>query len=418
MMQLNIPTHSEPLAVAENLETLEPAKARVSGQRAVQHAESEIVRLIQEDGMAPGTMLPGYQDLAQRCGVAPATVQRAIAELATRGIVRSVSRKGTFVAKTLDPLLQRRPHHVSARFQSGVPFGQAKPAKILTIAVLAFIPSDNREFRDQSWAHWIVDGIERAAAADARVMIQLINSWRSATLNLTDEEALDRLTEAQADGQIFIQPDESLLRAARDRHLAASSTVVIADGFNERPITQVYYDSTVAGYQAAAHLIDFGYRRLLFASPFNDAWVQERLAGARRAIADAPHKVTLETLIVEEVPTPLHQFEAGLKLAPSILTGNLQGMAIIAANDGVAHGIARAAIDAGLELGRDFGLIGFDDRPTSRELGITSLRPPLEEMGREALRLLRNSIQTQSVTGHLRLASTLTPRPSTRALST
>jgi GntR family transcriptional regulator len=47
--------------------------------------------------IAPGTRLPAERDLAEQWGVAYATIRRMMAELRSRGVVTSVSGKGTFV---------------------------------------------------------------------------------------------------------------------------------------------------------------------------------------------------------------------------------------------------------------------------------------------------------------------------------
>ncbi len=39
-------------------------------------------------------------------------------------------------------------------------------------------------------------------------------------------------------------------------------------------------------------------------------------------------------------------------------------------------------------MGEEVGVIGFDDYVPSRALGLSTLRPPLEDMGRAAIRTL------------------------------
>jgi GntR family transcriptional regulator len=48
---------------------------------------------------ALGPRLPSHMDLAERLGVAPRTVQRALSVLRAEGLIYSVSGRGTFVAK-------------------------------------------------------------------------------------------------------------------------------------------------------------------------------------------------------------------------------------------------------------------------------------------------------------------------------
>ncbi|MGH3706282.1 MAG: LacI family DNA-binding transcriptional regulator, partial [Agromyces sp.] len=63
--------------------------------------------------------------------------------------------------------------------------------------------------------------------------------------------------------------------------------------------------------------------------------------------------------------------------------------AVFAANDVMAVGAMSAIRDAGLVPGRDIAIAGFDDIPTARDVTppLSTVRLPLEEVGRRALRL-------------------------------
>jgi DNA-binding LacI/PurR family transcriptional regulator len=86
---------------------------------------------------------------------------------------------------------------------------------------------------------------------------------------------------------------------------------------------------------------------------------------------------------------------------------------ILAPSDATAYGFLRAAAEFGLSPGADFGLIGFDDGPNSRTLGLTSLRPPFEALGQEAVGVIRRLMQGETMNLQVRLHSHLLPRAST-----
>jgi len=67
----------------------------------------------------------------------------------------------------------------------------------------------------------------------------------------------------------------------------------------------------------------------------------------------------------------------------------------------------------GLVAGRDFAIIGFDDEPSSQYFGLTTLRPPLQDLGAEALRLILRMINKQSRFVQMRLRSEMIERSST-----
>ena len=140
------------------------------------------------------------------------------------------------------------------------------------------------------------------------------------------------------------------------------------------------------------------------------------MEGAAKAVADSRLKVEFVAEVESAHPSAVSDYrDAGYRLGQALTSRLSPETAVIAIGDAVAYGIAAAAGELGHQLGRDFGLIGFDDRPESREMGLTSLRPPLQEMGREALRIVVQTARTRDAPNQVRLASSLIPRISTRA---
>lgn len=67
----------------------EPAYVRIAGDYA---------RRIRGGELAPGTQLPSYAEIAQQNGVSDIVVRKALELLQSQGLVRSVRRRGIFVA--------------------------------------------------------------------------------------------------------------------------------------------------------------------------------------------------------------------------------------------------------------------------------------------------------------------------------
>jgi GntR family transcriptional regulator len=67
----------------------EPAYVRIAGEYA---------RRIRVGGLPPGTQLPSYAEIAQQNGVSDIVVRKALELLQSQGLVRSVRRRGIFVA--------------------------------------------------------------------------------------------------------------------------------------------------------------------------------------------------------------------------------------------------------------------------------------------------------------------------------
>lgn len=64
--------------------------------------------------------------------------------------------------------------------------------------------------------------------------------------------------------------------------------------------------------------------------------------------------------------------------------------AVVTVDDSLAIGAMQAAQQAGLTVGRDFGVTGFDDTPGIQHLSppLTSVRQPLRQVGTAIVELL------------------------------
>ena len=90
--------------------------------------------------------------------------------------------------------------------------------------------------------------------------------------------------------------------------------------------------------------------------------------------------------------------------------------AIVGFNDKVAVGIIAAAADRGLRVPDDLSVTGFDDLDLAQATTpkLTTVRQPLEEMGRMAVGLLVRLLQRHQLDAlHVELATELVVRGST-----
>ncbi|HYF66448.1 MAG TPA: substrate-binding domain-containing protein, partial [Herpetosiphonaceae bacterium] len=89
--------------------------------------------------------------------------------------------------------------------------------------------------------------------------------------------------------------------------------------------------------------------------------------------------------------------------------------AIFASSDSMAIGAMRAAAEAGLRLPEDLSIIGFDDIPeaAAHAPALTTIRQPLQEMGRIAVRQLIEQIEDpERPAAHIELPTRLIERDS------
>jgi DNA-binding LacI/PurR family transcriptional regulator len=98
----------------------------------------------------------------------------------------------------------------------------------------------------------------------------------------------------------------------------------------------------------------------------------------------------------------------------SRLIDGLDFDAVFAGDDDSALGVIAALKQAGKHVPRDVAVVGFDDIPFARIIDppLTTIRSPIEEVGREAVRLLVKSIQQQHCEPEVLLPTELVIRQS------
>jgi LacI family transcriptional regulator len=162
----------------------------------------------------------------------------------------------------------------------------------------------------------------------------------------------------------------------------------------------------------SAHLAALGHRRIgVIGGPTEWLASGARLVGHTSALADTGALPAAELLRSVE-PT----VEQGYRAAGELLDLPDRPTALVAFNDKVAAGALRAAYQRGLRVPEDLSVTGFDDSDLSRSTQppLTTVRQPLEEMGRMAVSLLTRLLERHTVdTLHVELATQLVTRAST-----
>jgi DNA-binding LacI/PurR family transcriptional regulator len=136
----------------------------------------------------------------------------------------------------------------------------------------------------------------------------------------------------------------------------------------------------------------------------------DRLIGYRDAIGDA-FRVTDASL---EAIGDFTQ-ESGAKAMTRLLAKRPELDAVFAASDLMAAGALSVLSAAGRRVPEDVALVGYDDSPvaTSTHPQLSSVRQPIEEMGREVARLLVEAVEgTDPVQRRVILATKLVKRAS------
>ncbi|MGC0386576.1 LacI family DNA-binding transcriptional regulator [Streptomyces sp. SAI-129] len=169
-------------------------------------------------------------------------------------------------------------------------------------------------------------------------------------------------------------------------------------------------DDAVAVEQSWRHLASLGHERIgLVLGPSDHIPSRRKLAAAREAARAAGSE-----LPEEFVERAMFSLEGGQAAATRLLERSVTG--IICASDPLALGAVRAARRHGHRVPHDVSVVGYDDSAfmTCTEPPLTTVRQPIEAMGRAAVDLLCAQIQgTEVPHGELLFEPELVVRGST-----
>jgi LacI family transcriptional regulator len=177
-------------------------------------------------------------------------------------------------------------------------------------------------------------------------------------------------------------------------------------------VTSVGSTNFTGGLSATQHLLDLGHRRVAYlGGPATSACNQARMHGYRAAMDGAGLPVPPEF-----VRSGDFRHSDGLREGGALLDLPEPPTAIFAGSDETAVGVLEAARARGLRIPEDLSIVGFDDTELARlsSPALTTVRQPLQEMGKVALRTaMRLAADEEVESHHVELATELVVRRST-----
>lgn len=270
---------------------------------------------------------------------------------------------------------------------------------------IAFVVSETRErfFADPFFAG-VLRGAQAAASDHRRQLMFAIVS--------TDDDRA-RFEEYAAGGHLG---GAMFLSVHANEHLPGRlerlgiPVVLAGRPPGRRPALPFVSPDNVAGGRSAAHvLIERGCRHVAtIAGPPDMTASGDRLLGFRAELTE--HGVTLsDELVVAGDFSP----DSGYEVARGLLARDPEIDGIFAANDLMALGALRALREAGRSVPDDVAVVGFDDVPLAAQAHppLTTVRQPLEAMGRQMTRMLLDALDGVPVTS-VTLATELVVRDS------
>lgn len=148
----------------------------------------------------------------------------------------------------------------------------------------------------------------------------------------------------------------------------------------------VFVDHQQSSERMVAYLLAQGHTRIAFVagsegSPTGDS----RLAGYHQALRNAGIEPDPQLLVRGSWST-----DSGYEAGRALLARNVPFSCVLAGNDDMAIGVAKACQEAGLRLPEDVSLAGFDDSVIGKYYNpaLTTLHVPMDEMIRHAVAIL------------------------------
>jgi DNA-binding LacI/PurR family transcriptional regulator len=179
-------------------------------------------------------------------------------------------------------------------------------------------------------------------------------------------------------------------------------------------VSYVDADNEHGAAQAVAHLVEQGRQTIATVAGPQDMGVGvDRLEGYRRALRAAGRTTSPSLERVGDFT-----FEGGHAAMQALLAQRPDLDAVVVGSELMALGAMGALRDAGRRVPDEVAVVGFDDSPVSQNADppLTTIRQPIELMGREMTRLLLQTISTGDRTPqHLILGTELVVRASSVA---
>jgi DNA-binding LacI/PurR family transcriptional regulator len=270
-----------------------------------------------------------------------------------------------------------------------------------SIAVVITEPT-GRLFSDPFFPR-VVRGVSGELAARDLQLVLLMPSRSE------EERTIRYLTGGHVDGALLVSlhGDDPTPGALAERGVPV---VFVGRPPLHTEVSYVDVDNRQGGARATGHLLAAGCRRVVtVAGPSDMAVGLDRLQGYRDALRSGG------TPAEEAVAVGDFTYEGGAAAMKRLLDAAPDLDGVFCASDLMAAGALGVLLAHGRRVPEDVRLVGFDDSPIAATTRppLTSVGQPIEEMGREAVRLLLDEIDRPGrPPRRVVLATELVPRAS------
>lgn len=306
----------------------------------------------------PDQSIPDERSMAKQFGLSRMTVRRAIMDLTAEGLLTRTRGKGTFVRGSFAPRERRgRPPLLGIV----APFGQA-------------------DVRNSLFCHRILAGIQEASeqAGYSLAFRRVSEPYEAFVANLREDTALK--------GLILVEMHNPPLQQMLAKLPIPSVLVDSCQPDDAAPVfNEVNHDSTAAVREAVASLVRLGHREIaLFMHEARTHLHRMRRAGYEQALRAHGLPVRPER-IFEFNPSG----ETAYALMKTLLRQEQPPTALVCAGgDELTFGALAAVQQQGLQVPRDFSVIGYGDTIVFAVPPLSTIRVPWEALGKTGVQVL------------------------------
>jgi LacI family transcriptional regulator len=198
--------------------------------------------------------------------------------------------------------------------------------------------------------------------------------------------------------------------------------LVLVDAFHP-DFDSITVNDQDGAHAAVQHLVALGHKRLaMITGHLESVPAQHRRRGFQSALTEAGLKLPPENLLISSDGLPGDSVklndgfnkETGYWAMRQLLALNgKRPTGVFVASDIQALGAMKAVRESGLRIPEDIAIVGFDDIELAEYVGLTTVRQPMFQMGRQAVERLMHLIDHPNPPRqHLRIETELIVRES------
>lgn len=341
------------------------------GDTKTERVSRELLKLIVEEEMQPGDMMPSEGKIAERFGVSKMTSKLALNDLMDKDIIYRVPRQGSFLKEIqmsrLKEMLEESEVSISA------------PLRNPCVALI--LP------KVDLYTGQIIK--ELSVLADER-NYQLLVKVSDGDSDKENEILKEISGISNVRGVFFFPGDKNVIGHELINYKMRHYPIVMIDRvYRELQFDSVSHDHYQGSKDIVRYLINKGHRRIGFVS-YDISEItsrDERYKGYIAAMMEANCHVQGEYVLIRD-------FDKEQQALNDYLDKNKDLTAIFCADDYLALRLYYAAVQLNIQIPSDLSVVGFTDNEILTDLNIplTTVRQPVKALANKAFEILIGKI--------------------------